>query len=397
MTHREHKREILANARRIVVKIGSSVLATASGVSTEQIGRISAELCALVEQGFQVVVVTSGARAAGLARLRLRRIPKKIPEQQAAAAIGQIRLMALYERYFSDFGKHVGQVLLTADDLRDRTRYLNAQRTFDHLLRHGVVPIVNENDSVAVDEIKFGDNDRLSALVAGLVEADLLVILTDVEGLYAGNPRSVDVPLIELVDDIDSQIDSGVAGGTITAVGTGGMASKLVAARAAAHRGIATVVASGMVAGTLARIVDPADSTGTLFLPRQTPMRSRKHWIAHGLPVRGTLVLDAGALDAVTKRGSSLLAAGITEVRGDFARGDNVSCVDAAGREWARGLVAYDAAECGRIRGQASSSIEGILGYHAADEVIHRDDLAVLAELGDAPSATAVGIPRDEA
>src|SRR5205085_3963565 len=231
------------------------------------IGRISAELCALVEENFQVVVVTSGARAAGLARLGLGRIPKKIPEQQAAAAIGQIRLMALYERYFSDFGKHVGQVLLTADDLRDRTRYLNAQRTLEHLLRHGVVPIVNENDSVATDELKFGDNDRLSALVAGLVGADLLIILTDVAGLHDGDPRAGQAALVELVEDIDAHIASGVAGGAGSVVGTGGMASKLMAARSAAHRGIPTIVASGNEAGILARILSPNDHTGTLFLP----------------------------------------------------------------------------------------------------------------------------------
>lgn len=379
--HEQHKREILGHARRIVVKLGSSVLATSSGVNVEQVGRISAELCALLEQGLEVIVVTSGARAAGLARLGLNRIPKKIPEQQAAAAIGQIRLMALYERCFSDFGRHVGQVLLTADDLRDRSRYLNAQRTLDHLLRHGVVPIVNENDSVAIDELKFGDNDRLSALVAGLVGADLLVILTDVAGLYAGDPRSGDVPLIELVEDVDEHIAAGVAGGAVSAVGTGGMASKLVAARSAAHRGIPTVVASGMEPGTLARIFDPSAHAGTLFLPCSTPMRSRKHWIAYGLPLRGSLVLDAGALDAVTRHGGSLLPAGIAEVRGEFTRGDCVGCIDAAGREWARGLVTYDAEECRRIRGQASARIQDILGYHAADEVIHRDDLAVLAEL----------------
>jgi glutamate 5-kinase len=383
-THRQRKRELLSRARRIVVKLGSSVLASAeAGVSGEQVGRISAEISARLEQGFQVVVVTSGARAAGLSRLGLTRIPKNLPEQQAAAAIGQIRLMAMYERCFSDFHKHVGQVLLTADDLRDRTRFLNAQRTFEHLLRHGVVPIVNENDSVATDELKFGDNDRLSALVAGLVGADLLVILTDVDGLYAGDPRSGDVPLVELVEDIDAHIASGVAGGAGSGVGTGGMASKLVAARSASHRGIATVVASGMIPGVLARIVDPDDQAGTLFLPKSTPMRSRKHWIAYGLTVRGTLVLDDGALEAVTKHGSSLLPAGVRAVEGDFQRGDCVRCVDQAGREWARGLAAYDGDECRRIQGQASSRIEALLGYHAADEIVHRDDLAVLADLGE--------------
>jgi len=394
MKHREEKRRILARTRRVVVKLGSSVVTTASGVSQEQIGRISAEICALVDQGLQVVVVTSGARAAGLARLGLSRIPKKIPEQQAAAAIGQIRLMALYERCFADFGKHVGQVLLTADDLRDRTRYLNAQRTFDHLLRHGVVPIVNENDSVAIDELKFGDNDRLSALVAGLVGADLLVLLTDVAGLHAGDPRTSDAPVIDLVDDVDHYIESGVAGGAVSAVGTGGMASKLLAARSAAHRGIPTMIASGMDAGVLARLVDPDDAVGTLFLPHQSPMRSRKHWIAHGLPVRGTLVLDAGALDAVARGGSSLLPAGIAEVRGAFARGDCVRLTDAAGRETARGLAAYDSTECGKIRGQASSRIGEILGYHLTDEVIHRDDLVVLADLAD--PAKSADVPAGE-
>ena len=379
--HKEHKRELLGRTRRIVVKLGSSVLTTPGGVSQEQVGRISAELCNLAQRGFQVVVVTSGARAAGLARLGLSRIPKNIPEQQAAAAIGQIRLMALYERCFADFDRHVGQVLLTADDLRNRTRYLNAQHTFEHLLRHGVVPIVNENDSVAVEELKFGDNDRLSALVAGLVGADLLVILTDVEGLYAGDPRTGNVPLVELVEDLDAHIASGVAGGAVSAVGTGGMASKLLAARSAAHRGIATVVASGMVPGVLLRIVDPDDATGTLFLPRSTPMRSRKHWIAHGLPMAGSLVLDDGAVAAVTRKGSSLLPAGITAVEGDFARGDCVRCVDAQGREWARGLASYGAADCRAILGQPSARIEEILGYHEADEVIHRDDLVVLADL----------------
>lgn len=395
MSHCDKKREILSRTRRIVVKLGSSVLTTSSGVSAQQIGRISAELCALVEEGYQVVVVTSGARAAGLVHLGLTGIPKKIPEQQAAAAIGQIRLMALYERFFSEFGKHVGQVLLTADDLRDRTRYLNAERTLAHLLRHGVIPIVNENDSVAVDELKFGDNDRLSALVAGLVRADLLVILTDVDGLYDGDPRNGDhVPLIEVVEDVEARIESGIGGGAGSSVGTGGMASKLLAARSASHRGIATVVASGMKAGVLARIIDPGDSTGTLFLPRSTPLGSRKHWIAHGLPVTGSLVLDAGAVTAVATKGSSLLPAGIADVRGEFRRGDCVRCIDADGREWARGLASYNSDECRLICGKASANIEATLGYHASDEVIHRDDMAVLSELSDtAASTTPNGMP----
>ncbi|HYC57546.1 MAG TPA: glutamate 5-kinase [Candidatus Binatia bacterium] len=390
----QRRNAILSRARRVVVKLGSSVLTTTSGVRQDQVGRISAELAALVDQGMQVIVVTSGARAAGLARLGLRSMPKKIPEQQAAAAIGQIALMALYERYFSDFRKHVGQVLLTADDLRDRTRYLNAKRTFEHLLRHGIVPIVNENDSVATHELKFGDNDRLSALVAGLVDADLLVILSDVDGLYESDPRLGAAPLIEVVEDVDAMIASGIGGGAGSAVGTGGMSSKLGAARSAAHRGIATIVASGMEPGVLPRLFaagqipalrndssDSRASTGTLFLPYDSPIRSRKHWIAYGLPLRGALVLDAGAARAVAHKGSSLLAAGIAEVQGNFASGDCVSCLATDGSELARGLVNYDATECGRIRGQASSRIAELLGYHAGDEVIHRDDLVLLSDI----------------
>lgn len=379
--HRVRKREILDGAERLVLKLGSSILTTPSGVDADRIGRLSAEIVALVEGGFEVIVVTSGARAAGLGRLGLERIPKKIPEQQAAAAIGQIRLMSMYERCFAEYGKHVGQVLLTADDLRDRTRYLNARRTLEHLLRHEVTPIVNENDSVAIEELKFGDNDRLSAMVAGLVDADLLVILTDVSGLHAGDPRRGDAPLIELVDDIDAHIAAGTAGGAGTSVGTGGMASKLAAARSAAHRGIPTIVASGNEPGVLARIVSADEKTGTLFLPRQSPLNSRKHWIAYGLPLRGSFVLDRGAVAALRDDGRSLLAAGIVDVRGAFARGDCVGCVDESGKEWARGLVAYDAAECRRIRGQASARIQELLGYHAGDEVIHRNDLVLLADL----------------
>jgi len=381
--HEERKKAILERTRRIVVKLGSSILTTASGVDQQQVGRLSAELARLVDDGFQIVVVTSGARAAGLSRLGLKRLPKNIAEQQAAAAIGQIRLMAFYERFFSDFHKHIGQVLLTAADLQNRTRYLNAKRTFEHLLRHGVVPIVNENDSVAIDELKFGDNDRLSALVAGLVDADLLVMLSDVDGLHESDPRLGQTPLVEMVDDIDAWLGSGAAGASGSAVGTGGMKSKLLAARSAAHRGIPSIVASGVKAATLARIVDPDDHTGTLFAAREITIPGRKHWIAYGLALRGDLLLDAGAAEALTDKGGSLLAAGITGVRGQFSRGDAVRCLAPSGTEIARGLVAYDSGECAKLCGQPSANILRLLGYHAGDEVIHRDDLVLLA---DAPT-----------
>jgi glutamate 5-kinase len=378
-SQQQHKVRLLARTRRVVVKLGSSVVTTPSGVHRERVGRLSAELARMVAEGHEVIVVTSGARAAGLSRLGLSRIPQAIAEQQAAAAIGQIGLMSLYERFFSDHGKHVGQVLLTAADVVDRTRYLNARHTLEHLLRHGVVPIVNENDSVAIDELKFGDNDRLSALVAGLVTADLLILLTDVAGVYAGDPRSGDVPLLDLVEDVDALVASGVAGGAGT-FGTGGMASKVSAAASACHRGIPTVVASGLEEGTLAAILDPARSAGTLFLPRATPISQRKHWIAYVVARRGTLHLDDGAVAALSGRGGSLLAVGITAVSGAFRAGDCVSCLGPDGKEVARGLVAYDAADCERIRGRASREFQGLLGYHVSDEVIHRDDLVLLHE-----------------
>jgi glutamate 5-kinase len=383
--HSPYKKAILARSRRVVVKLGSSVVATPSGVHTERVERLVRELAALRGAGHEIVLVTSGARAAGLASLGLDRIPARIPEQQAAAAIGQIGLMALYQRCFSEFGAHVGQVLLTRADVRDRTRYLNARHTMDHLLKHGVVPIVNENDSVAIEELKFGDNDNLSALVAGLVGADLLVILSDVEGLYDRDPRGGGAELVPVVEDIDGFRRQLQAAGSLSSVpgrvGTGGIATKVAAASSACHRGIPTIIASGLVAGTLGRIFDVEDSAGTLFLPRETPISNRKHWIAYGVPRKGTLVLDDGAVRAVVQAGRSLLPAGILDVQGQFAAGDCVALVDGSGHELARGLVAYDAADCRRIRGLASARVREELGYHIADEVIHRDDLVVLEDV----------------
>lgn len=372
----EQKRKILSGARRIVVKLGSSVVATPSGVDTDNVGRITAEISRLHEQGYEIVVVSSGARAAGLARLGLERMPRTIPEQQAAAAIGQPQLMAMYERFFSDFGFHVGQVLLTASDIESRARYLNARHTIEHLLAHGIIPIVNENDSVVVEEMKFGDNDRLSALVGGLVGAHLLVLLTDVDGLHDGDPREGGTRRIEVVVDLEGaeRLVRGGAG----RLGTGGMASKLKAAASAAHRGIPTIIAQGTRAGVLARIMDPDVSEGTLVATSMPPISSRKHWIAYGMPVRGRVVIDDGAVRAVRDRGSSLLPSGMVEIRGTFGVGDCIGLLDTAGHELARGLVAYDSEACNRIKGHNSTRIGEMLGYHMGDEVIHRDDLVVL-------------------
>jgi glutamate 5-kinase len=374
-----HKGSILAGAKRLVVKLGSSVVTTADALERERIGRLAAELARLHEDGYQIIVVSSGARAAGLARLGLERIPSTIAEQQAAAAIGQISLMALYEEFFADHGKHVGQVLLTAGDIADRTRYLNARHTLVHLLDHGIIPVVNENDSVAIEELKFGDNDRLSALVAGLAGADLLILLTDVDGVYEGEPGKSE--LVAVIDDTDTVTPSGPA--NPATLGTGGMASKLEAARAAAKRGIPSVIASGLEAGVLAAIVDPTASAGTLVLGSNEPMSNRKHWIAYGIQTRGRIIIDDGARRALAG-GASLLPIGMVKVEGDFTAGDAVSICDQHGTEFARGLVAYEAADCGKLVGTASGSIESRLGYHVSDEVIHRDDLVVLDEASGA-------------
>lgn len=385
---RELKKKILPIARRLVIKLGSSVVTTASGVNRERVAQLVAEMARLVRDGYQIVIVTSGARAGGLARLGLSRIPTSIPEQQAAAAIGQIRLMLIYDQYFADLGYHVGQVLLTAADLEHRARYLNAKHTIEHLLAHGIIPIVNENDSVAVEELKFGDNDRLSALVAGLTAAQLLVVLTDVDGVYASDPRAGEAKLLELVDDVDAvSIDSG---GSTSGLGTGGMNSKLEAARSAAHRGIPTMIANGTKPGILAELMSEDCSVGTIIVPRVSPISSRKHWIAYGVPRRGTLVVDDGAFRALSERGGSLLPSGILEVRGRFGAGECVACATEQGHEFARGLVAYDSNDCERIRGKGSAAIKNEIGYHMGDEVIHRDDLVLLEDLDRAAHRAAL-------
>jgi len=376
----DHKRRILPRVRRLVVKLGSSVVTTPSGVDREQIGNLVAELARIRDDGVQIIVVTSGARAAGLSRLGLNRMPKTIPEQQAAAAIGQISLMSLYEEFFADFGKHVGQVLLTASDVEDRARYLNAKHTFEHLLAHGIVPIVNENDSVAVEELKFGDNDRLSALVAGIVGADLLILCTDVDGLFTGDPRLADSVLVDVVENVDDAVRR--AAGRAGALGTGGMVTKLEAARSASHRGIPTIIVNGRRPENLSRIMAPELAAGTLFLASDSPISNRKHWIAYGTPLRGTLRLDAGAVGALRERGGSLLPSGVVGVQGHFEAGECVGCLDPDGHEFARGLVTYDAKDCERIKGLSSRQIEATLGYHMGDEMIHRDDLVLLDDLG---------------
>ena len=377
MVQRPHKTRILSRTRRVVVKVGSGTLSNTDGIRRESVAHLVRGLGTLHAAGREVVLVTSGAVAAGMNRLGMKDWPKTIPAKQAAAAVGQIALMALYEEYFSTQGVHVAQVLLTHDDLAHRRRYLNAKHTIGTLLEAGVLPIVNENDTVAVEEIQFGDNDNLSALVAVLAEADLLVILSDVAGLYDQDPRvHAGARLIPLVERFDEALLS--SGGGAGPLGQGGMASKLQAARKAAFSGIPTIIADGRGEETLASVFDPTAESGTLFLPVAARLASRKHWIAYTLKPAGQLVVDAGACAAIRERGRSLLPAGVRAVRGTFDEGECVTCLDDSGREFARGLVNYSAAALEHIKGARTSQIEHILGYKVSDEVIHRDDLALL-------------------
>ena len=378
MTPLEHKRQILRRVRRVVVKIGSQILSSAEGIEESRLRALVRELAALQDQKKEIVVVSSGAVAAGMTRLGRRERPKTIPEKQALAAVGQIKLMALYERHFAKFEKSVAQVLLTHADLANRQRYINAKHTFQMLLESSIVPIVNENDTVAVEEMKFGDNDHLSSLVATLLSADLLVILSDVEGVYDRDPRLFnDARLIPLIDDI-KEAKGAINGLSQSSLGTGGIATKVAAGEEAAVAGIPTIIASGLGARAVERVFDSEEQVGTLILPDQNRLTHRKHWIAYTLKPAGDVVVDAGAHEALVQKGRSLLPSGLKEVRGVFGVGECVRCLDSQGREFARGLVNYSAQELNQIKGLHTSRIEKILGYKAYDEIIHRDDLVVL-------------------
>ena len=372
-----HKQRLLRRVRRAVIKIGSSILSGPKGIDRQRLRVLSEEICRLHDQGIAVVVVSSGAVAAGMARLGMKERPKTVPQRQAAAAVGQIDLMALYEEYFATFSKQVAQILLTHDDLANRNRYLNARHTIETLVAAGVIPVANENDTVVIDELRnFGDNDNLSALIAGLVEADVLVLLSDVAGLYTTDPRtSADAELVNVVED-PSRPAAYVMDGK-GPLGTGGMASKFAAAKKAAAAGIPTIITDGLRTGALAAAFDVRQAVGTLILPTGDRLGRRKHWIAYTLKPAGSVIVDQGAVDAITQRGRSLLPKGLKAVEGKFGPGECVRCVDPSGREFARGLVNYSAAELEKIKGLHSAGIEGVLGYKLTEEVIHRNDLVL--------------------
>lgn len=372
-----HAPSVMAQAQRLVVKVGSSLVTNEGrGIDAQAIATWAAEIAALRDLGREIVVVSSGAVAEGMKRLSWVRRPQSMQDLQAAAAVGQMGLAQVYETEFRRFGLQTAQILLTHEDLADRTRYLNARSTLTRLIDLGVIPIINENDTVVTDEIKVGDNDTLAALVTNLIEADALVILTDQAGLYTADPRShPDARLLSRVKAGDPRLEA-MAGGAGSLIGKGGMLTKVLAARRAASAGAHTIVASGRESKVLQRLAG-GEMIGTSFIADTAKLTARKQWIADQLQLRGALVLDAGALKALLRDGKSLLPIGVSEVQGDFARGDVVACLSQAGAEVGRGLINYASSEARRIIGKPSSEIESLLGFVEEPELIHRSNLVI--------------------
>ena len=371
-------RDKIPATKRWVVKIGSALLTDdGNGLDRERLAVWAEQMSALVLSGKQLILVSSGAVAEGMSRMGWATRPTTLHELQAAASIGQMGLVQAYESCFQKHNLHTAQVLLTHDDLIDRGRYLNARSTILTLVKLGVIPVVNENDTVANDELRFGDNDTLAAMVANLVEADLLVLLTDQRGLFDSDPRINQEAKLISQSSVDNPDLDEAAGDSIGGLGLGGMVTKVRAARLAARSGAGTVIAPGAEKDVLTRISQGSD-VGSLLIPAQEPQTARKRWLAGHLRVSGKLVLDEGAVKVLSQQGRSLLAVGVKDVSGSFARGEVVSCVDESGKEIARGLVNYDALEVDRIKGQPSSMISEILGYVDDDELIHRDNLVLV-------------------
>jgi glutamate 5-kinase len=365
------RQQILNKARRVIVKVGSSVLIDSSrGLQTVSFNNLAKQIGALRDKGRQAILVSSGAIAAGIAKMGLNRRPHDISQKQALAAIGQSRLMQLYEHAFERYGIKVAQVLLTQDDLANRKRFLNARDTLHSLLSYKVLPIINENDTVAVHEIQFGDNDRLAALITHLLEADLLILLTNVDGLLGSDSKP-----ISCVERIDDSIKKG-ARDDKSPFGLGGMKTKLEAAQIATSFGVPTIIANGLTPRILERLFE-GESLGTLFLPHPKRLKARKHWIAHTLRPKGEIVVDSGAEAAIVHGKKSLLPSGIVGIRGHFDRGEMIGILNENGETVAKGLTGYGSEELEKIKGLKSSQIEPVLGYKYGDEAIHRDNLVV--------------------
>ena len=365
-------------ARTLVVKVGSSLVTNEGrGLDLQAIARWAAQLASLQQGGKRCILVSSGAIAAGMQRLGWTRRPHAMHELQAAAAVGQMGLVQCYESCFRDHGLATAQVLLTHADMADRQRYLNARSTLRTLLAFGVIPVINENDTVVTDEIRFGDNDTLGALVTNLVEADALVILTDQDGLFEADPRRN--PAARLIEEAfagEPRLEE-IAGGAGSEISLGGMITKVLAAKRAARSGAHTVIASGREPDVLLRLAR-GERVGTLLVAQTQPLAARKQWVADHLNVAGRLRLDAGAVRALLQNGKSLLPIGVSAVSGDFARGEIVGCVDPDGKQVARGLVNYSSEETRRIMRRPSGEIEAVLGYVDEPELIHRDNLVLL-------------------
>jgi len=371
----------LHKARRVVLKLGSAVLTAADGLNLPLIQQLVGEIARLRQAERQFVLVSSGAVAAGLKKLGLGERPAGMPQVQAVAAAGQSTLMQTYEEAFAAHGLKAAQILLTHDDLAARKRFVNAKNTLFTLLQWGVVPIINENDTVATDELKFGDNDHLAALIANLVEADLLILLTNTEGLYERDPREdPDAPLLTFLEASDPRLET-AAGTRPTGLGRGGMVSKLQAVKKAAAGGIPSLIANGHRPDVLEEIFRGVE-VGTFFLPQAQKLSSRQYWLAYNVAPEGAILVDTGAREALVRQHKSLLPAGVLEVFGGFKKGAPVSLVDPEGQTFAVGLSNYSSRDINRIKGKQTQEIAQALGHKDTDEVIHRDNLVIFPEIG---------------
>lgn len=374
------RQETLAHAKKILIKVGSAVLTGKDGLDLKVVDAFVKDMSNLVKKGYSIVLVTSGAIVSGKHRMRITEKLKSIPEKQAAAAIGQGRLMRVYSKSFEKNGLYVAQILLTLSDVTDRQRYLNIRNTLSVLTEWGAIPIINENDTVAVDEIKFGENDNLAAMIANIIEADLFINLTSIDGLYDCNPTvSKKARLIRVVREFSEEIESAATAETSSA-GTGGMKSKVQAAKKVTAIGIPCIIAPGKRKNVLTDIM-AGKEIGTLFLPMANRLNSKKYWIAFTLRPRGKLVIDDGAKKALLEKGKSLLPSGIIGVEGNFNQGDPVSCVGRDGSILAKGIVNFSSMEINKIKGVKSGQINQILGHKDYDEVIHRDNLAITKQI----------------
>ncbi|MEF9934614.1 MAG: glutamate 5-kinase [Clostridium sp.] len=372
------REEYIKKVKRIVVKVGSSTLTYENGrINLSQIEIITRQLADLHNMGYEVILVSSGAIGAGIGKLQMKKRPTTIPEKQAAAAVGQGLLLHMYEKLFSEYGQTVGQILLTREDMTDRVRFLNSRNALFSLLEMGVIPIINENDAVVVDEIKFGDNDTLSALVASLVEADLLILLSDIDGLYNDNPRTnPDAKIINFVEEITEEVEK-CAGGAGSNLGTGGMITKIKAAKIAVSSGSVMVIGNGSDPSIIKGIVSGKE-IGTWFKQTDHPLQARKRWIAFGKKPMGSIKVDKGAAPAICIDNKSLLPSGVIEITGTFNEGDLVNILDNKGEEIARGLVNYPSYEIDLIKGLNSCEINSKLGHKNYDVIVHRDNLVCL-------------------